>query len=210
MPEEEAYASLAKLSEEITDSANLKTMLEIQEYIKQAKEKKEIINDMKKKNNSRAGSEKQYGPRLVGVILQDHWENSNEPFARAFREHTAEAEREADQLFVDIHPNTELCIDLKLMTRQPGRMPVGEYLPGMLTRDGEDHFLFIENGSKERVAPRRNPRIYRGRYINVLRHADGSLVLTFNRPTLNESFTFQDFCREAAEELLAVAGLIEE
>ena len=165
---------------------------------------------MKHNKRTRAGSEKQYGPRLVGVILQDHWENSNEPFARAFREHTAEAEREADQLFVDIHPNTESCVDIKLMTRQPGRMPLGEYLPGMLTRDGEDHFLFIENGSKERVTPRRNPRIYRGRYINVLRHADGSLVLTFNRPTLNESFTFQDFCREAAEELLAVAGLIEE
>ena len=166
--------------------------------------------NMKKKNNSRAGSEKQYGPRLVGEILHDYLENSNEPFARAFREHTAEAEREADQLFVDIHPNTELCIDLKLMTRQPGRMPVGEYLPGMLTRDGEDHFLFIENGDRKRVVAHRNPRIYRGRYINVVRHADGSLVLTFNRPTLNENFTFQDFCREAAGELLAVAGLIEE
>lgn len=55
-----------------------------------------------------------------------------------------------------------------------------------------------------------NPRFYRGRFVNVVRHADGSLVLTFNRPTLNENFTFQDFCREAAGELLAVAGLIEE
>ena len=165
---------------------------------------------MKKKNNSRAGSEKQYGPRLVGVIQQEHWENSNEPFARAFREHTAEAERDNDQLFVDIHPNTELCIDLKLMTRQPGRMPVGEYIDGVLTRDGEDHFLFVQNADKKRVVARRNPRIYRGRNINVVRHADGSLVLTFNRPTLNENFTFQDFCREAAGELLAVAGLIEE
>ena len=161
---------------------------------------------------TRAGSEKQYGPRLVGEILHDYLENSNEPFARAYREHKAEAEAEGDngQLFVDIFPNTELGVDIKLMTRQPGRMPLGEYLPGMLTRDGEDHFLFVENGSKKRVAVRRNPRIYRGRYINVLRHADGSLVLTFNRPTLNENFTFQDFCREAAGELLAVAGLIEE
>ena len=166
---------------------------------------------MKKKNNSRAGSEKQYGPRLVGVILQDHWENSNEPFARAFREHKAEAEAEGDddQLFVDIHPNTELCIDLKLLTRQPGRMPVGESLPGFITRDGDDCFRFVEN-AKKRVVVRRNPRIFSGRYINVLRHADGSLVLTFNHPTLNENFTFQDFCREAAGELLAVAGLIEE
>lgn len=166
--------------------------------------------NMKHNKRTRAGSEKQYGPRLVGEILHDYLENSSEPFARAFREHIAEAEREADQLFVDIHPNTELGVDIKLMTRQPGRMPVGEYLPGMLTRDGEDHFLFIENADKKRVVAHRNPRIYRGRCINVVRHADGSLVLTFNRPTLNESFTFQDFCREAAEELLAVAGLIEE
>lgn len=166
---------------------------------------------MKKKNNSCARSEKQYGPRLVGVILQDHWENSNEPFARAYREHKAEAEaeRDDDQLFVEIFPNTELCIDLKLMTRKPGRMSVGDSLPGFITRDGDDCFRFVEN-AKKRVAARRNPRIYSGRYINVVRHADGSLVLTFNRPTLNENFTFQDFCREAAGELLAVAGLIGE
>ena len=160
---------------------------------------------------TRAGSEKQYGPRLVGEILHDYLENSNEPFARAYREHKAEAEAEGDngQLFVDIFPNTELGIDLKLLTRKPGRMPVGESLPGFITRDGDDCFRFVEN-AKKRVAAQRNPRIFSGRYINVLRHADGSLVLTFNHPTLNENFTFQDFCREAAGELLAVAGLIEE
>ena len=170
-----------------------------------------IRNKMKKDFNSRrsTGSKRTKEPKVIGEVLIKCFQ-SNEPFARAFREHTAEAEREADQLFVDIHPNTELCIDLKLITRQPGRMPVGEYLPGMLTHDGEDHYLFVENGAKKRVAARRNPRIYRGRFINVVRHADGSLVLTFNRPTLNENFTFQDFCREAAGELLAVAGLIEE
>jgi len=166
---------------------------------------------MTKKYKACVGSEKQYGPRLVGEILHDYLENSNEPFARAYREHKAEAEAEHDddQLFVDIFPNTELCIDLKLLTRQPGRMPVGEYMNGVLTRDGEYLFRFVEN-AKKRVAARRNPRIYSGRYINVIRHDDGSLVLTFNRPTLNENFTFQDFCREAAGELLAVAGLIGE
>lgn len=165
---------------------------------------------MKHNKRTRAGSEKQYGPRLVGEILHDYLENSNELFARAFREHTAEAEREADQLFVDIHPNTESCVDIKLMTRQPGRMPLGEYLPGMLTRDGEDHFLFIENGAKERVVAHRNPRIYRGRFINVLRHADGSLVLTFNRPVLTEDFSFRDYCLAAVQELLTIIGLLDE
>ena len=166
---------------------------------------------MKKKNNSCARSEKQYGPRLVGVILQDHWENSNEPFARAYREHKAEAEAEHDddQLFVDIFPNTELGIDLKLLTRQPGRMPVGEYMNGVLTRDGEYLFRFVEN-AKKRVAARRNPRIYSGRYINVIRHDDGSLVLTFNRPVLTEEFSFRDFCLAAVQELLSIIGLLDE
>lgn len=167
---------------------------------------------MRHNKRTRVGSEKQYGPRLVGEILHDYLENSNEPFARAYREHKAEAEAEDDddQLFVDIFPNTELGVDIKVMTRQPGRMPVGEYLPGMLTRDGEDHFLFVESAAKERVAPRRNPRIYRGRFVNVVRRADGSLVLTFNRPVLTEEFSFRDFCLAAVQELLTIIGLLDE
>lgn len=149
-------------------------------------------------------------PKVIGEVLIKCFQ-SNEPFARAYREHKAEAEaeRDDDQLFVDIFPNTELYVDLKLMTRKPGRMSVGDSLPGFITRDGDDCFRFVEN-AKKRVVARRNPRIYSGRFVNVIRRADGSLVLTFNRPTLNENFTFQDFCREAAGEILAVAGLIGE
>ena len=36
------------------------------------------------------------------------------------------------------YPNTELGIDLKLMTKEPGRMAVGEHLDGAITYDGED------------------------------------------------------------------------
>ena len=31
------------------------------------------------------------------------------------------------------YPNTELGIDLKLITKEPGRMAVGEYLDGAIT-----------------------------------------------------------------------------
>ena len=167
--------------------------------------------NMINKKRTRAGSEKQYGPRLVGEILHDYLENSNEPFARAFREHSAEAEaeREADQLFVDIFPNTELGIDLKLLTRKPGRMSVGDSLPGFITRDGDDCFRFVEN-AKKRVVAHRNPRIYSGRFINVIRHADGSLVLTFNRPVLTADFSFRDYCLAAVQELLTIIGLLDE
>lgn len=130
-------------------------------------------------NHFREGSEEQYDPRTAGAILKD------------------------------LHPNTELGIDLKLLTRTPGRMPVGAYLNGMLTHDGEEHFTFIQNAFEKKVATQRNPHVYVGHRINVNRKSDGTLYPTFNRPQYTESFTFHDFCREAAEELRVVAGLLE-
>ena len=79
---------------------------------------------MKKTNRTRVGSEVQYGPRLAGAVLHDYLENSNDPLARAFRE----------RLYKDIFPDTHLGVDLKLITREPGRMPVGAYLDGIMTR----------------------------------------------------------------------------
>lgn len=156
---------------------------------------------MKKRIISRVGSEAQYGPRLAGEILHDYLEKSNEPLAVAYRE----------RLFKDLFPTTELGVDLKLLTREAGRMSVGAYLDGVITRDGEDHFCFIQNDDgKKMAATQRNPHVYMGKRINVNRKGDGTLYPTFCRPSYTEDFTFQDFCREAAEELLEVAGFGEE
>lgn len=115
-------------------------------------------------------------------------------------------------LFSNIFPNTELSVDLKLLTREPGRMEVGAYLDGTITRDGNDHYTFIQNASEKKAieAAQRNPHVYQGLRINVNRKPDGTLYPTFTRPRYTEGLTFQRFCREAAEELLAVAGLVEE
>ena len=51
--------------------------------------------------------------------------------------------------------------------------------------------------------------VFMGKYINVSRADDGTLYPTFNRPRYSKNFTFQDFCREAAEELIVVTGLVE-
>ena len=116
-----------------------------------------------------------------------------------------------ESLFNDIFPNTELSVDLKLFTREPGRMAMGAYLDGTITHDGEDHFTFIQNASEQKKVEtaQRNPHVYCGLRININRKADGTLYPTFNRPRYTRDFTFQDFCREAAQELLAVAGLVE-
>ena len=153
-------------------------------------------------------------PKAVGVIL-DEMLRSDSRFATAYRRYKeatdTEAEVETDRLFKDLHPDTHLDVDLKLITCEPGRMSVGAYLDGMITRDGEYHFTFLQNSpEKKRVVVRqRNPHVYIGRRINVNRKDDGTLYPTFNRPKFTRSFTFRDFCQEAAEELMAVAGLVE-
>lgn len=142
-----------------------------------------------------SGSEKNE-PKVIGEVLKEYFA-SNEPLAVAYRER--------------LHPDTHLDVDLKLLTRKPGRMNVGDYLGGIITRDGEEHFRFIEGDTekKQGAAEQRNPHIYEGLRINVNRKDNGEPYPTFNRPKYTENFTFQDFCREAAEELIAVAGLIE-
>lgn len=166
---------------------------------------------MNKKKSTRVGSEVQYDPRTAGEILHHYLENSDDALAVAYREHMSEteAEKETDCLFKHIYPNTELGVDLKLVTRTPGRIPIGTYLDGMITRDGEEHFCFVQNDPEKKMATPRNPHVYMGKCINVNRKDDGTLYPTFNRPPYTESFTLQDFCRAAAEELCAVAGFVE-
>lgn len=157
---------------------------------------------MKKDFNSvrPSGSEKNNEPKVISEVLNEYF-HSNEPLAVALR----------DRLFKDFFPDTFLDVDLKLITRKPGRMNIGDYLGGVITRDGEEHFRFIEGDTekKQEMVGQRNPHIYKGLRINVNRKEKGELYPTFNRPKYTENFTFQDFCREAAEELIAVAGLIE-
>ena len=140
------------------------------------------------------GSASSHEPQPIGSVVNDMLQGDS-PFACAYREHTS------------AYPHTELGIDLKLMTQQPGRLPVGRYLCGTITRDAEDHYLFVEHVAKALWPVKRNPHVFVGRYINVNRKPDGTIYPTFNRPDYNEKLTFAKFCMEAAKELRQVAKL---
>ena len=161
-----------------------------------------------------SGSKKTNEPKVIGEVLREYFQG-NEPLAVVFCNTNAkgdatDADEEDNRLFRGYFPNTELSVDLKLVTRKPGRMHVGEYINCLLTRDGEDHFEAVETASeKKQTAEQRNPIVYLGTCINLHRKADGTIYPTFNRPRYTADFTFADFCREAAEELLVVAGLVE-
>lgn len=112
----------------------------------------------------------------------------------------------AGRAWTGLYPNTELDVDLKLVTQEQGRMELGEYLDGMITRDGEDHFTFVENATEQRKAERRNPSIYEGQWINVKRRADGTVYPTFKRTKSIGAGKLGDYAVNTTCELLMVAG----
>lgn len=125
--------------------------------------------------------------------------NGQTPFARARRHRSGRA-------WTGLYPNTELGVDLKLVTQEQGRMELGEYLDGMITRDGEDHFTFVENDTEQRKAERRNPSIYMGQWINVKRRADGTVYPTFKRTKSIGAGKLGDYAVSTTCELLMVVG----
>ena len=108
-----------------------------------------------------------------------------------------------------LNANTELCIDLKTILTSDRRAKMRKDYRGVLTRDGREHYTFIEDAQERKLA-RRYPLVYKGYCINVTRKPDGSLQPHFRLPQYSKYYTFKDFCREAAEELLMMAGLGEE
>lgn len=103
-------------------------------------------------------------------------------------------------------PTRSWDVDLKLVTQKQGRMELGEYLNGMITRDGEDHYTFVENATEERKATRRNPSIYMGQWINVKRRADGTVYPTFKRTKGIGAGKLGDYAVSTTCELLMVVG----
>lgn len=166
--------------------------------------------------NFSSGSEVKYDPRKFGEILNEVL-HSDSPLAVAYRKNKKETknrnereETETDLLFKNRYPNTELGIDLKLITGKRGRMPIGKPIGGMITRDGEEHYTFVQNGSDgERNKTTRNPHVYRGKCVNLKRGANGYYYPTFNRPKFSEHHNLQNFCLQAIDELLMLGCLVE-
>lgn len=172
-------------------------------------------------------------PRLIGELINEFLHGQT-PFARACRHRTGRAwtgqdgagnacsgctrsdstwtenmrteSAGAGRAWTGLYPNTELDVDLKLVTQKQGRMELGEYLDGMITRDGEDHFTFVENATEQRKATRRNPSIYMGQWINVKRRADGTVYPTFKRTKGIGAGKLGDYAVNTTCELLMVVG----
>ena len=112
--------------------------------------------------------------------------------------------------------STELCCDVKTILHSDRTLKTGKDYQGVLRRDhGADidefrcrdaHYTFIE------MLPwtmKRNPRLYKGKYITITRRPDGTLKPNF-RP-LPANMSVERYAFEVYRELRqALTGLIEE
>lgn len=160
------------------------------------------IMSFKSFDSKKAGSRIETNePRLLSEILSEFFAGDS-PLARGYRDR---------RLFKDVFPTTELDVDLKLLTRQPGRPALGALLDGIIARDGDERYVFVEKAHEKKVTTvRRNPVIFEGGCFNVHRLADGTPRLEVCHPRFYPDFTFRDFCLAGAQELLTIARLIGE
>ena len=101
--------------------------------------------------------------------------------------------------------NTELCIDLKTILRSDRRAKNNKDYTGVLTHDGREHFTFIET---QPTTAKRNPQLFKGKYITITRWADGSLHPNF-RPMPADT-SVEHYAFNVYRELLgALKGLVE-
>ena len=105
--------------------------------------------------------------------------------------------------------NTELCVDIKTILRTDRRTKMGKVYVGFLTNDREDHYVFQE---KMRYAgEKRNPHIFRGKYITVTQGADGTLRPYFRPMKADGNFSLERYALGVYNELcVALGGFVEE
>ena len=147
---------------------------------------------MSKKITIKAGSKRQKEPRLVGSIVKEMLQGWNR--------------------------NTDLAVDLKTVLHSDTSLKTGQEYQGVLRRDQdasiEDfrcrdaHYTFIE--TVPRIAGKRNPHVFDGKYITVTRRDDGSLRPNFKPMKVDKDFSVYRYALGVFNELMwALEGLVE-
>ena len=105
--------------------------------------------------------------------------------------------------------NTDLCMDVKTVLHSDSISKIGKDYQGVLTRDTDEHYTFIETIPP--VVEKRNPQIFRGKFITVTRKDDGTYRPNFKPMKVGADFNLAQYASGVANELLwALEGLVED
>ena len=79
--------------------------------------------------------------------------------------------------------NSNLCVDLKTVMQRDAHLIQGQSYPGVLTRDGDEHFIFEESCHRGRCP--RNPKLFDGNYCSLVHMQNGKYQI--HMKTINAS-----------------------
>ena len=103
--------------------------------------------------------------------------------------------------------NTDLCVDLKTRLRTDRITQLGKDYAGVLKRDGQDHYSFTETMP---WTGKRNPCLFKGKYISITRRDSGTLSLNFRQIEMGAGFSVDQYAFEVYRELRkGLNGLVE-
>ena len=171
---------------------------------------------MYNKKKYRAGSRNNNEPRLVGDIFKEML-SSDSPLAKALRlshapqqKTTAAKGKTIDarskttvRVVKGWYPNTDLCVDIKTFLRDDRNTKIGKDYTGMLQRDSDDHYLFVETAQPASAACKRNPRLFDGKYISVTRRMkDGHTRFNFKEVDFGGRFNPLSFAIGVMKEII--------
>ena len=103
--------------------------------------------------------------------------------------------------------NTNLCVDLKTVMQNDAHLVEGQPYNGLLTRDGDDHFIFEEASHKGRSP--RNPKLFDGNYCSLVHMQNGKYQIhmkTINASAIEDR---RDFAFKVYTELLSAFDIID-
>ena len=103
--------------------------------------------------------------------------------------------------------NMNLCVDLKTVMQNDANLLEGQCYTGVLTRDGEEYFIFEESCHKGR--PPRNPKLFDGNYCSLVHMQNGKYQIhmkTINASAIEDR---RDLAFRVYTELLTAFSIID-
>ena len=132
-------------------------------------------------SNFQAGSKKTDEPRLIGDILAEMFSSAGSGWFR----------------------NTDLCVDIKTFLCRDRIAKIGKDYAGVLCRDTDDHYSFVETATPVANAIIRNPHVFEGKYINVTRRLmDGHIRFNFKEVDFGGRFNPMGFAIGVMKEII--------
>ena len=102
---------------------------------------------------------------------------------------------------------TNLCVDLKTVMQNDALLVEGQCYNGVLTRDGEDHFIFEE--SCLRKSSQRNPKLFDGQFCSLVHMQNGRYQIHMKTINASAIVDRNQFAFNVYSELLSAFSIID-